>query len=142
MDFQNALNTAIAELTPQPWDYTDATGTTLTVIPAGLREDPGCAEVIVRIRALAHSVDIEAGVPSRDLPSMIDALTGNRLWSYDTLDDITVILTPFGGGGMLLALSEDLDATEESQVHVPEEQRLPLASALSRALDVARAWEG
>lgn len=85
--------------------------------------------------------DAEAGIPSRDLPAMIDALIGNRRWSYDTLDDVAVVLTPFGGGGMLLALSVDLEAEDEPQIHIPEAQRLPLASALRRALDVARAWE-
>jgi hypothetical protein len=142
MDFNTALNTVRAELTPQPWDYTDNAGTTLTVIPAGLREDPGCAEVIVRIRALAQFFDADAGIPSRDLPAMIDALTGNQVWSYDTLDDVCVQLTPFGGGGMILAISVDLEADDEPQIHIPEVQRLPLASALSRALDVARGWEG
>lgn len=142
MDFRDALNTVIAELTPQPWDYTDNAGTTLTVIPAGLREDPGCAEVIVRIKAIGQFFDADAGVPSRDLPAMIDALTANRLWSYDTLDDVGVQLTPFGGGGMILAVSVDLEADDEPQIHIPEAQRLPLASALRRALDVARGWEG
>jgi hypothetical protein len=72
---------------------------------------------------------------------MIDALTSNRLWSYDTLDDVGVQLTPFGGGGMILAISVDLEADDEPQTWIPESQRLPLASALRRALDVARAWE-
>lgn len=141
MDFHTALNTVIAKLTPQPWDYTDTAGTTLTVIPAGLREDPGCAEVIVRIKAIGQFFDADAGIPSRDLPGMIEALTGNRLWSYDTLDEVGVQLTPFGGGGMILAISVDLEADDEPQIHVPESQRLPLASALRRALDVAHSWE-
>lgn len=142
MNFHQALNTVLAELTPQPWEYTDNGGTTLTVIPAGLREDPGHAEVLIHITALGQLFDAEAGVPSRDLPGMIDALTGNRPWSYDTLDDVLAELTPFGGGGMLLTLSEDPEAVEEQpQIHIPEQQRLPLASALRRALDVARGWE-
>jgi hypothetical protein len=142
MDFRDALNTIRAELTPQPWDYTDNAGTTLTVIPAGLREDPGCAEVTVRIKAIGQFFDADAGIPSRDLPAMIDALTGNQVWSYDTLDDVGVQLTPFGGGGMILAISVDPEADDEPQIHIPETQRLPLASALRRALDVARGWEG
>src|ERR1043166_5987564 len=112
MDFNDALSIVIAELTPQPWDYTDAAGTTLTVIPAGLPEDRGSAEVNVRITALAQFDAVEAGVPSRDLPAMIDALTGNQLWSYTTLDDVEAQLVPFGGGGMLLALSVDLEADD------------------------------
>ena len=141
MQFNDALTNVIADLTPRPWDYTDNAGTILTVIPAGLREDPGCAEVIVRIKAIGQFFDADAGIPTRSLPAMIDALTGNRLWSYDTLDDVGINLTPFGGGGMILAISVDLEADDEPQIHVPEEQRLPLAAALGRALDVARSWE-
>lgn len=141
MDFQTALNSVIADLTPQPWDYTTHDGgTTLTVIPAGFREDPGCAEVIVRIKAIGQFFDADASIPSRDLPAMIDALAGNRLWSYDT-DEVLAELTPFGGGGMILTVTEDLEDDDAPQIHIPEEQRLPLASALSRALDVARSWE-
>lgn len=141
MDFRDALNTVTAEFTPQPWDYTDSAGATLTVIPAGLREAPGCAEVYVRI-TVDKTHGAEAAIPSRDLPAMIDALTSNRMWSFETIDDISCDLTPFGGGGMLLTLSADPDAVEEQpQIHIPEVQRLPLASALRRALDVARGWE-
>lgn len=142
MDFHTALNSVAADLTPQPWDYTTHDGViTLTVIPAGLREDPGCAEVLIRISAIGQFFDVEARMPSRDLPAMIDALTGNRLWSYDT-DDVWAQLAPFGGGGMMLTLSEDLEDDDAPQIHIPEAQRLPLASALARALDVARSWEG
>ena len=141
MDFRTALNIVIAELTPQPWTYTDTSGTTLTVTPAGLREDPGMAEILIRITAPGTD-PIEAGILTTDLPAMTDALTGNRMWSYETLIGVYCDLTPFGGGGMLLILSEDPEAVEaQPQVHVPEPQRLPLASALGRALDVARSWE-
>ena len=140
-DFRQAINTVIAELTPQPWDYADNAGTTLTVIPAGLREDPGCAEVIVRIKAIGQFFDANAGIPSRDLPAMIDALTNNQSWTYDTLDDVGVELAPASRGGMWLTLAVDLD-DDQPDFLIPEAQRLPLASALSRALDVARAWEG
>lgn len=141
MDFNDALNQVIAELTPQPWDYTDTSGTTLTVIPAGLREDPGMAEILIRITT-PGTEPIEAGIITTDLPVMIDALTGNRLWSHETLVGTWCELVPFGGGGMLLILSDDPEAVEaQPQVHVPEAQRLPLASALRRALDVARGWE-
>lgn len=144
MDFRDALTTVIAELTPQPWDYTDNAGTTLTVIPAGLREDPGRAEVIVRIKAIGQFFDADAGIPSRDLPAMIDALTSNQPWTYDTLDDVTADLAPSSRGGMWLSIMpEDPDAVDDQpQIHIPEAQRLPLASALRRALDVARGWEG
>jgi hypothetical protein len=141
VDFNTALNQVIAELTPQPWDYTTPDGTTLTVIPAGLREDPGMAEVLVRITTPGTD-PIEAGITTTDMPAMIDALSGNRLWSYETLVGVWCELTPFGGGGMLLSLTEDLEAVAaQPMVHVPESQRLPFASALSRALDVAQGWE-
>lgn len=142
MDFRTALHTVIAELTPQPWDYTDTAGTTLTVIPAGLREDPGCAEVYVMITT-SKPETAQAAIATRHLPRMIAALTHNRMWSHDTLDDVCCGLTPFRGGGMLLTLSGDAEAVAGiPQVHVPEAQRLPLASALRRAWDVARGWEG
>ncbi|KAF2774637.1 hypothetical protein [Streptomyces sp. OM5714] len=140
MDFETAIASVTADLTPQPWAYTATDGAHLTVIPAGLREDPDCAEVLVRITDSGQT--IEAGIPTAYLPGLIDALTGYRLWSHDTLDDVTVHLAPFGGGGMILALTDDPEAeTAGPQVHVPEAQRLPLASALRRALDVARGWE-
>jgi hypothetical protein len=141
MDFQQALNTFIAELTPQPWHYTTHDGgITLTVIPAGLREDEGCAEVLIRIKAIGQFFEVEAGIPSRDLPGMIEALTANRPWSHDTLDALCE-LTPFSGA-TVLAVTEDHDAEEDRpQVHIPEVQRMPLASALARALDVAKGWE-
>lgn len=141
MNFQDAMRTVTAELTPQPWDYTSVDGTTLRVIPAGLREDPGMAEILVRLTT-PDADPIEAGIITPDLPAMIDALTGNRLWSYETLVGVWCELTPFGGGGMLLSLSEDVEAVEaQPMIHIPEVQRLPLASALRRALDVARGWE-
>ncbi len=141
-DFHHALNTVIAELTPQPWDYTTHDGgITLTVIPAGLREDPGCAEVMIRISALGQFFDVEAGITTADMPSLIEALTGNRLWSHDTLDAVCE-LTPSSRGGMFLTLSEDNDAEEDRpQIHIPEVQRMPLVSALRRATDVAHGWE-
>jgi hypothetical protein len=142
VDFHTALNQVIAELTPQPWDYTTHDGgITLTVIPAGLREDPGCAEVLVRIKAIGQFFAVEAGIPSRDMPAMIDALSGNRMWSYDT-DDAWAQLAPFGGGGMILTITEDLEDDDAPEIHIPEQQRMPFASALRRALDVAQGWEG
>lgn len=141
MDFHTAYNAVIADLTPQPWDYTDSAGTTLTVIPAGLREDPGCAEVYIRITA-SDTTPVEAAVTTRYLPRMIASLVNNRMWSHDTMDDVCIGLTPFGGGGMLLTLSGDAEAVAGvPQVHVPEAWRLPLASGLWRAWDVARGWE-
>ena len=138
MDFRTALNNVIADLTPQPWEHTDEAGVTLTVIPAGLREDPGHAEVYVQITA-SKTQAVQAAIQTRHMTRMITSLTGNRMWLNETLDDVYCGLTPMREGGMLLTLSGDVPAVV--QVQVPEEQRLPLASALHRALDVARSWE-
>ncbi|MDT0381408.1 hypothetical protein RM572_21860 [Streptomyces sp. DSM 42041] len=74
MDFKQALSNVIAELTPQPWDYTTPDGVTLTVIPAGLREDPGQATVYVRVTSdKTHAA--EASITTTDLPTLIDALS-------------------------------------------------------------------
>jgi hypothetical protein len=142
VDFHQAINTVIAELAPQPWDYTTHDGgITLTVTPAGLREAPGDAEVMIRISALGQFFDVAAGIPSRDMPAMIEALTGNQPWSHDT-DSALCELAPAAAGGMWLTVSEDDDeADDQPQIHIPEAQRLPFASALRRATDVARGWE-
>lgn len=152
MEFRDAINTVIAELTPQPWDYTTPDGTTLTVIPAGLREDPGRAEVYVRATA-SKTQAAEIGITTTDLPALIEALSTpvTRSWQHVphwpdgttqmwVLDGLT--LTP-NEGGFLVGVQEDTGEGLMScvDVVVPEAQRLPLASALSRALDVARGWE-
>lgn len=162
MDFRDALNTVIAELTPQPWDYTDADGTTLRVIPAGLRADHGEAEVYVRItrpdatglcefgitgpnsRGVA-----EVGVPTRLLPDLIEALAQRTVWRDECLVAGTLIVvandvaTMPDGDGVLVAVTEVHSAEREETVamRLPDSQRMPLASALRRALDVARSWE-
>lgn len=142
MEFRDALNIVIGDITPQPWDYTTNAGTTLTVIPDGLRADKGDAEVTVRITALAQFFDAEAGIPTRDLPAMIQALTEGQPWTYRTLIGVDVELTPLSGGRTLLVVTADEgDPDEYPQIEIPERERLPLASALRRALDVARGWE-
>lgn len=162
MDFRDALNNIIADLTPQPWDYTDNAGTTLTVIPAGLRAEKGDAEVNVRItrpdatglydygitgpdsRGVA-----EVGVPTRLMPDLIEALTERTVWRDEGLVAGTVwviandIATMSDGDGVLVAVTEVHSAERQETVamRLPDAQRLPLASALRRALDVARSWE-
>ncbi len=155
MDFNDALNQVIAELTPQPWDYTTPDGTTLRVIPAGLRADKGDAEVYVRItRADATGLYdygitgpdsrgvAEVGVPTSLLPALIDALTEQSCWTDSNLvagrlrvtpaDDVVFVdIWEDHGDGRTVAVS----------VVLPEAQRMPLASALARAMDVARSWE-
>ncbi|WP_030186048.1 hypothetical protein [Streptomyces capuensis] len=145
-DFRNALNTVIAELTPQPWDYTDDSGTTLTVIPAGLREDPGCAEVMIRITE-SHTQAAEIGVTTTELPGLIDALTEHRGWRHQTPLDSIIGVTPIRKGDVVLTVTEvdwrrnDSRRMASAGLCVPDEQRMPLASALRRALDVAHGWE-
>ena len=158
MDFNYALNTFTADFTPQPWDYTTADGTTLTVIPAGLpHAEPGTAEVYLRVtRDKTHAA--EAAITTTDLPALIAALdapvTGH--WEHEphypdgTLkgrigtwlgDDYGLTLNPMEDGFSLTAI-EDTDAgMVAATLTLPEAQRLPLASALRRAMDVARGWE-
>ena len=146
MDFHDALKTVTAELTPQPWDYTDAAGRTLTVIPAGLRADRGRAEVIIRVTE-SESLPVEIGVTTAELPGMIDALTGCQDWRHQTtLDSIIAALIVPSGDVFLFVTEADWSRNDErrlasASVRVPDDQRLPLASALRRALDVARGWE-
>lgn len=144
-DFTNALNAVIAELTPQPWDYATPEGVTLTVIPVGLKQDPGEAEVTIRVtedKTTAAGVD----VTTTDLPDLIAALSEQRRGQISTLLNGSVIVRP-DGDGVLLSVNEATwdDQGHESHttttIHLPGGQRMPLASALARALDVARAWE-
>lgn len=157
MDFRDALNSVIADLTPQPWTHTTPDGTTLRIIPAGLRDDPGMAEVLVRISGPtvtglydygitgpATTGAAEIGVTTTDLPSLITALEQRAGWEQTARwGDPTQ---------MLVAPTLQVTVTEghhvdgrwisvEESAQLPESQRLPLASALRRALDVARAWE-
>ena len=157
MDFRDAFNIVIADLTPQPWDYTTPDGATLTVTPSGIRHDPGCAEVIIRVTAdKSHAA--EALITTTDLPALITALrepiTGSwehaAHWPDGTPkgrigtwlgDDYGLTLTP-AEGGFVLAMAEDTgESIVTAAITLPEAQRLPLASALRRALDVARSWE-
>lgn len=155
MDFRDAFNIVTAELTPQPWDYTDANGTTLRVIPAGLREDAGYAEVLIRITH-ADATGLcefgitgpnsrgvaEVGVTTTDLPDLIEALTECVWWSDNTLVS-GALLVATGTGGMIVTVTEVHGPGQHviAAMALPDAQRLPLASALRRALDVARGWE-
>jgi hypothetical protein len=157
MDFRTAYNIVIADLTPQPWTHTTPDAHTLRVIPAGLREDPGRAEVLIRVSGPVVtglcSYDLtgpetrgaaEIGITTTVLPSLIAALEGHAGWEMvEGLGDPTeIVVTP----DLIVTVTEghhdgrEWIAVTES-VRLPEEQRLPLASALRRALDVARSWE-
>ncbi|MET7975754.1 hypothetical protein ABZW44_22465 [Streptomyces mirabilis] len=155
MDFRDALNIVTAELTPQPWDYTTPDGATLRVIPAGLRSDQGEAEVYVRItRPDASGLGdygitgpnsrgvAEVGVTTTDLPKVIEALTGRGWWADNALVS-GALLVAAASGGVVVGVTENHGAGQHVDVGMvlPESQRLPLASALQRALDVARGWE-
>lgn len=150
MDFRNAWNTVIAELTPQPWDWWTADGTRLRVIPEGLRQDPGDGVILIQICESAHVQVTPDGPEYRmrtvDMPGLIAALTGRAEWSTSDWGDCLGVRPE--GGKMRLAYTvyardttgqpADVDRT----MLLPEEQRQPLASALRRAMDVARGWEG
>jgi hypothetical protein len=150
MDFQHALNTVTAELTPQPWDYTTPDGTRLRVIPEGLAQDPGDGVVLIQICESANVQVTPDGpefpVRTSDMPELLAALDARGECMIQGGWDEALAVRP-EGAGMRLAYTvwgrdtagqgADVDRT----VLVPEEQRLPLASALRRALDVARAWE-
>jgi hypothetical protein len=158
MDFRHALNIVTAELTPQPWDYTSADGATLTVIPAGLpHAEPGTAEVYLRVtRDKTHAA--EAAITTTDLPALVTALsepvTGHwehaGHWPDGTekgrigtwLGDLYgLALNPMQGGFSLTAVEDTGEGITAASLVVPEAQRMPLASALRRAMDVARGWE-
>lgn len=149
MNFNDALNTVIAELTPQPWDYTTHDGTRLRIIPEGLRQDPGDGVVLIQICESAH-VQVTPDGPEFELrtseaPGLLDALDARIEWTVGSWSDVLAVRPE--GDGMRLAYTvyardttgqgADVDRT----MLLPEAQRLPLASALRRALDVARGWE-
>lgn len=146
MDFRQALDIVIGELTSQPWDYTDADGRAVTVIPAGIRADRGRAEVIIRITE-SESLPVEIGVTTADLPGMIDTLTEGQDWRHQTtLDSIIAALIVPSGTVTLVVTEVDWSRNDDrrmasASVCLPAAQRLPLVSALRRALDVARGWE-
>jgi hypothetical protein len=149
MDFRDALNIVIAELTPQPWDYTTEDGTRLRVIPEGLRQDPGDGVVEIQIVEAAHVQAVPDGpeypMRSVDVPGLIAALNERREWTTRDWGDILTV-RPEPEGMRLAYTVYDRDTTGQPAdidrtILVPEAQRLPLASALARALDVARSWE-
>lgn len=149
MDFHTGLNQTIAELTPQPWDYTTPDGTRLRIIPEGLRQDPGDGVVLIQICEAAHIQATPTGpeYPMRtvDVPGLIGALADRTEWTTSDWGDLLVV-RPEGDGMRLAYTVYDRDTTGQPAdvdrtVWIPEAQRMPLASALGRALDVAKGWE-
>lgn len=149
MDFRQAFNTVAADLTPQSWDWWTTDGTRLRVIPEGLRQDPGDGVVEIQVCPAAHVQATPDGpeYPMRtvDVPGLITALTDRAEWTTTDFGD-TFTVRPEEGGMRLAYTVYDRDTTGQMAdidrtLLVPESQRLPLAAALRRALDVARGWE-
>jgi hypothetical protein len=150
MDFHDAISTVIAELTPQPWDYTTPDGTRLRVIPEGLAQDPGDGVVLIQICEAAH-VHVtphgpEFSVRTSDMPELLAALDARTEWTVRAGWDEVLTVRPEAEGIRLAYTVWGRDTTRQGAdvdrtVLVPEDQRQPLASALRRALDVARGWE-
>jgi hypothetical protein len=150
VDFHQALNTIIAELTPQPWDYTTPAGTRLRVIPEGLRQGPGDGVVLIQIIEAAHVAALPTGpeyaMRTADMPGLIDALTNRTEWETPGILGDALAVRPEGDGMRLAYTVWGRDTTGRAAdvdrtMLVPEQQRLPLASALRRANDVALGWE-
>lgn len=150
MDFNTALNQVLAQLTPQPWDYTTPDGTRLRVIPEGLAQDPGNGVVLIQICEAAHVQVTPDGpefpVRTSDMPELLAALDTRTEWTVSASWDEVLVVRPEAEGMRLAYTVWGRDTTGQGAdvdrtVLVPEGQRLPLASALSRALDVARSWE-
>lgn len=143
-DFRDAIAHVIADLTPQPWDYTTPDGATLTVIPEGLPSDVGYAEVTIRVTVDKHTA-AEINLMTVALPGVIAALETSADGEFFTVTDDALTLTPTDAGGVTTTVRERRysanvpDAT--AVIHLPATQRMPFASALRRALDVARGWE-
>lgn len=142
MDFRQALDTVHAELTPQPWTHATPVGTTLTVIPAGLPAAPGEAEVTIRIAA-GHTTAAEVGITTAAMPGLLAALEANEAWEHTTVLRDLVSVTPTDDGGVDMTVTENNgpEPAFTATVVLPGAQRLPLASALRRAADVAAGWE-
>jgi len=149
MDFHTALNSLIADLTPQPWDYTTPDGTRLRIIPECLRQDIGDGVVEIQICPAAHVQATPTGphysMRTVDAPGLIAALTDRAEWNTTDWGDVLTV-RPEGDGMRLAYTVYDRDTTGQPAdvdrtILLPEEQRLPLASALRRALDVAKGWE-
>ena len=158
MDFNTAWNIVRTDLTPQPWDHTTPDGTTLRIIPDAFPADPGDAEVYVRLTRPDATGLYDYGITGPDsrgvaeftvtttvLPALIQAVRDRQEWEGTSTTDDTLTVTP-DTVGVLVRVTEvhyaDGGKREETvSTLLPDGQRLPLASALARALDVAKSWE-
>ncbi|MFE4756006.1 hypothetical protein ACFRIB_38235 [Streptomyces mirabilis] len=84
----------------------------------------------------------EVGVTTTGLPRLVEALTERIAWEDTGLVLGALAVAP-DADGVMVRVTEIHGRDQEVTVsmHLPEAQRLPLASALCRALDVARGWE-
>ncbi|NUQ99095.1 MAG: hypothetical protein HOY79_21915 [Streptomyces sp.] len=144
-DFHHALDAVIADITPQPWDHTTPDGTRLRVIPDGQPAGEGEAEVLLQI-TVDKTLAAQLGITTTDLPGLIGALTARRPWETSTVLDSLLDLTYPDDASVLLLITETVwedrdNHAVSTSIRLPEQQRLPLASALRRAYDVARGWE-
>ncbi|MEV0220879.1 hypothetical protein [Streptomyces sp. NPDC050704] len=150
MNFHTAFSTVIAELTPQPWDYTTPDGTRLRVIPEGLSQDPGDGVVLMQICEAAH-VQVTPDGPEFSLrtsamPELLAALHARTECTVSASWDEELTVRPEADGMRLAYTVWARDTTGQGAdvdrtMLLPEAQRLPLASALARAAGVARGWE-
>jgi hypothetical protein len=107
-------------------------------------------------RDKAHAA--QAAITTTDLPALIAVLgaTVTSHWEHEPHytdgtekgrigtwlgDHSGLALNPMQGGFSLTAIEDTGDGVVAASITLPEAQRLPLASALRRALDVARGWE-
>ncbi|MEY9842496.1 hypothetical protein [Streptacidiphilus sp. EB103A] len=135
--FRQAWNTVVAELTAQPWDFTDADGTTVTVIPEGLPQGPGEGAVVLRITENHHRA-AEAYVTTAQMPDLVASLHADAPAELPGVL-ATVTTGPGPDGGLVLGV-EQYDGVTARAV-LPSPVRSHLAAALARAADVARGWE-
>lgn len=130
MKFNDALGMLLAEITPRPWAYTDAHGSTLTIEPAGLPAERDEAEVVFSVGEAAEWLRTPA------VERLVEALTAGESWAdADYGWGLTVEIT-----GETVTVSVIHDHVP-APVVLPASERMPLVSAIRRALDVARGWE-
>jgi hypothetical protein len=129
-DFRTALGMVLAELTPQPWTYTNTENITLRIEPACMPAGRDEAEVVFYVG------EVMEWVRTPDVQRLVDALTAGESW-----DDSDY------GWGLDVEVDDEkvrvsiVQDRVPASVTLPASQRMPLVSAIRRALDVARGWE-
>ncbi|MET8978501.1 hypothetical protein ABZX85_23075 [Streptomyces sp. NPDC004539] len=139
------LNSIDGHTVPVPWDWWTSDGTRLRVVPDGYLLESGDLDLYVEVQICpsAHIQRVPSGrsylMRPDDVPGLVAGLTDRTAWTTPgTGEGLTV--RPEGDGMRLVyALYAQGNLRDYSMV-VPEEQRLPLVSALSSALELTRAW--